>query len=297
MKKRPKWKQTLQYIAARGALGLAGHLTLSQAQAFGRWVGGCYCTLNPKRRDVAIQNLLRTQVAASPEEAKRIARRSFEHFGIMGMESLRKPEDLRLDQPDAKVVEALHPEMRALLDARDEGAIVVTGHIGNWEAAGRILASHRPVSAVAAKIRNPRVDALLKELRAFPNLTMLPKRSADGGRLIRVLRAHEVLALLIDQRGRKRDPMIDFFGIPVRMFSSPVILHLYTGAPLCFGACLREPDGRLRLESPAPIRYPSTGNREADVRAILELVNGHLEAVIRAYPEQYLWAHRRWRDG
>jgi lauroyl/myristoyl acyltransferase len=43
------------------------------------------------------------------------------------------------------------------------------------------------------------------------------------------------------------------------------------------------------------VRKP-TGDKEADIRASLEMINRQLEDVIRRYPEQYLWAHRRWRS-
>ena len=50
------------------------------------------------------------------------------------------------------------------------------------------------------------------------------------------------------------------------------------------------------LRAEEPIRYESTGDRETDVRTILEMINRVLEKVIREYPDQYLWAHRRWRN-
>ena len=42
--------------------------------------------------------------------------------------------------------------------------------------------------------------------------------------------------------------------------------------------------------------HEPTGDRDADVRAVMEAMNRQLERVIRSYPEQYVWAHRRWRE-
>jgi KDO2-lipid IV(A) lauroyltransferase len=44
-----------------------------------------------------------------------------------------------------------------------------------------------------------------------------------------------------------------------------------------------------------PIRFTATGDRERDVADLLTVINQRLETVIRRYPEQYLWAHKRWR--
>jgi KDO2-lipid IV(A) lauroyltransferase len=44
------------------------------------------------------------------------------------------------------------------------------------------------------------------------------------------------------------------------------------------------------------MRFVPTGSRDADVRSILLTLNGMLEGMVREFPEQYLWVHRRWRE-
>jgi lauroyl/myristoyl acyltransferase len=44
-----------------------------------------------------------------------------------------------------------------------------------------------------------------------------------------------------------------------------------------------------------PIRFAPTGDKEQDIAVLTTEINRRLEAVIRRYPEQYLWAHKRWR--
>jgi len=44
-----------------------------------------------------------------------------------------------------------------------------------------------------------------------------------------------------------------------------------------------------------PMDARPTGDKDADIRSILEEINRQLEDAIRRRPEQYLWAHRRWR--
>jgi lauroyl/myristoyl acyltransferase len=50
-----------------------------------------------------------------------------------------------------------------------------------------------------------------------------------------------------------------------------------------------------KFKAIAPIIHKSTGNRENDIREILEKLTAELEHAIRQNPEQYLWAHRRWK--
>ena len=51
---------------------------------------------------------------------------------------------------------------------------------------------------------------------------------------------------------------------------------------------------RLTIEPPLPL--PDTGDRAADVAALMTAVNATLERWIRERPEQWFWVHRRWPD-
>ena len=49
------------------------------------------------------------------------------------------------------------------------------------------------------------------------------------------------------------------------------------------------------MEGTAPVWPKSTGDRDADVLALTTEINRRIEDIVRRYPEQYLWSHRRWR--
>jgi len=90
--------------------------------------------------------------------------------------------------------------------------------------------------------------------------------------------------------------MIPFFGIPAYTHTTPARLHLAAKVPLCFGYCVRIEYGKFHLHMDPPIQYKPTGDKQADIRAILEMLNRCLEGAIRKHPDQYLWAHRRWKQ-
>ena len=53
---------------------------------------------------------------------------------------------------------------------------------------------------------------------------------------------------------------------------------------------------RFRLTVYPPLPLPKSGNRNADVLALMTAVNATLERWIRERPEQWFWLHRRWPD-
>jgi KDO2-lipid IV(A) lauroyltransferase len=177
------------------------------------------------------------------------------------------------------------------------GVILASGHLGNWEFAARLVSDFKPVVGVAREMNNPYTARLLAPHRVSDRFRTTPKHDPDPGRFLSTLKRGEMLALLVDQHAREHGMPIDFFGMPASTVTSPALLHLVTRAPVVFGYCVRREPGRYLLAAADPVIRPPTGDKEADVRAVLRTLTAHLEDAVRRYPEQYLWAHRRWRVG
>jgi Kdo2-lipid IVA lauroyltransferase/acyltransferase len=53
---------------------------------------------------------------------------------------------------------------------------------------------------------------------------------------------------------------------------------------------------RFRLTIEPPLSLPRSGDRTADVAALMAAVNRTLEGWIRERPEQWFWVHSRWPE-
>jgi KDO2-lipid IV(A) lauroyltransferase len=70
---------------------------------------------------------------------------------------------------------------------------------------------------------------------------------------------------------------------------------MLTGAPLFTAFAAELEDGTYSVDV-EPLQIPEpTGDREADVKAIMVSVNSKIEEAVRKHPEQWLWMHDRWR--
>jgi len=45
-----------------------------------------------------------------------------------------------------------------------------------------------------------------------------------------------------------------------------------------------------------PITVEPSGSKEEDIKNLMQKITYETEKVIRRYPEQWMWAHRRWLD-
>jgi KDO2-lipid IV(A) lauroyltransferase len=285
----------LEYVFTRAALSLFDRLSPESACRAAAAIGGAWFTAHGSRRRLAVANVLAAGLAVDERHARSIARSSFRHFAMTLVESLKMRELLPAESWRERVEWTAPSETESLIKAPGKGAITVTGHIGSWGLAGYVISFMKPVDGIVRPLNNPHTNRIMQERMRFGGLRLIPKHDANPGRLLTVLKRGDILALLFDQFAVHQSVNVDFFGRPAATYSSPALLHLVGVVPLVFGYCVRTGPMRFKLELSEPLQYPRTGDRDTDVRTVLVDLSRRLETVVRAYPEQYLWAHRRWR--
>jgi len=290
----------LKYIAEMAliypALAVVDRLPYATVRRVASAVGTLSYAADTKRRRVACENIRRSGIASDEVEIRRIAKASFQHFAGVIADSIKADSFFSNPRWSEHVELHIAPECMRLLERPDQGLILASGHLGNWEIAAQFISTIKPVVGIARRMNNPYADKIMQQRKPREHFRLTPKHDADTTRFLAALKAGEALALLIDQHApRQRGMMIDFFGIPASTHTSPAMLHLITKVPICFGYCIKTPDHKFEFHAPPPIEIAKTGKREADTRAVLNALNAQLEAAIQKYPEQYLWAHRRWR--
>ena len=98
------------------------------------------------------------------------------------------------------------------------------------------------------------------------------------------------MTILMDQHTSKGLPLT-FLGRPAKTFTSATRLAMRYGFPIVCGSFVRVAPYKYRLVGGSPLVFEKTG----DKAAYTQLLNDRMGEAIRKYPEQYLWAHRRWR--
>lgn len=287
----------LEYAGARSALALADALPISLQLALARGLGSVVYAFLARRRDIAVDNLLKAGITEDPSEARRIARGSFKHFSQLMVETLRFIKVARPETWESFFDLQIPPAARALMYAPEEGLLFAGAHLGNWEISGQALSFIKPMVAIARPMNNPYIEEIMQRRRYGMNVEIVPRHQPGMSRLmLRTMREGKALGIMYDQHARTHGVKVDFFGRPASTHTTPALLHLATKRPMLLGCALRTGPMQFRVLVTDPIIHPRSADREADLRAILTQLNQHLEAWIRAYPEQYLWAHRRWRE-
>ena len=281
------FRYACEYHAARLGLAIIMRVGPETACRLAAGLASLSALVLRKRSRIAVDNLLRSGVATTPRQARRIARASFRHMGTIIAESFYASRlTVTFEMPDAT---------RNLLESPGKGIILVSGHLGNWELGAQIISRYKPLTGVARAMNNPRVQALLDRCRMRGDFETVDKHMVNPMGLVRALRRDRILALLTDQHAGSSGLVIDFFGRPASTYATPAVLHRLTHAPIIFGGPIRLGMLRYRVILSEPLAYAPTADRDADTLHITQDLATRLEAMIRQYPEQYLWAHRRWK--
>ena len=292
--KKPRILESVEYFFARAGVWLLEHTPARIACLLAKLVGDFAYFFMPRRRRIAVGNILKAGIADTPRAARRIARASSRSIALTVAESFIFP---RFKDAESRVEFEISKEAEDAIDASKCGFICYSGHFGNWEIGARALSKFRPVTGIARPMNNERVQALMDRKQMRADFETIDKHSGRPMDMVRALKRNRVLAILSDQHAHGDSAVvIDVFGRPAKTYPSPVVLQQLTHAPIFFIYSLRTGFMRFKIKFSEPIFYKvSKENKSADIQAATQDLSKRLEEIIRQYPGQYLWAHRRWK--
>lgn len=276
----------LEYLAVKIVLATLRHTPLRLAHALARSYMRAFDAAIPRLRRIAYRNLS----AALPEaNAGHVTNDVFRSVGRMLVAVARFP-DLKRSNID-RWIRCEGFEHFAEAKRRGKGVLFATAHMGAWELSAFAHALlTEPMHVVVRPIDNAFIDRLVSRLRAASGNTLIPKKEAARA-ILRALHRNEAVGVLIDQNVLPEEGVfVDFFGIAACAGTAFVRIAGKTGAAIIPGFALwSEQERRYVLRFYPPLEL--TGDIQADT----QILHSRLETVIREYPEQWLWIHRRWK--
>ncbi len=279
------------------------------ATRLGRFYGRAAAIGWPLARRVAMINLRRA-LGLDRAAARRFTFEVFAHLGQSIADGLqcarRRNSALAATAATAAIgaIDALDvlyriesPALAARVLADPRPKVFVMAHLGSWEMTAAVLARQFGArgAAIARRVDNPFLDALVKRVRLERPGQWIEKRGATAAALSR-LRAGDSVALLLDENAGRRGAFVDFFGRRASTHRSAALLSLMSGAQLLAGALVRDEESGERLFLLAEIAARPGLAGAAAVHDLTQRVTGVLEAWIRRYPRQWRWIHWRWRE-
>jgi KDO2-lipid IV(A) lauroyltransferase len=266
----------------RAALRLVSMLPRDVAQEVAGALGRASYDFGRTGREAARENLARI-TGLRDLMLEEICRENLDRFLRMLSDyfycSLAPREKIR-----ALVQEWLGFEHIVAARRRGKGGILITGHLGNWELGGILLALEDvPLTVVTLQEPSTGLTQWREAYRQRLGIKTIPV-GADPFSFVGIvaaLRRNEFIAMLVDRPYGGSAVPVSFCGAQASFSAAPTLLWQHTGADVIPAFVLQKPGGRYvsLLAPPVPMDADGPGNAQR--------IASVFETIVRANPEQW----------
>lgn len=293
MSKKSKLSCVAEYAALRVSCAVVNAVPYPLACAMARAVASCAVTFGFKR-ERTLGRIAEVFPGIKRREAVAIAKESLANVLQSAVEMMRAPSLTgSWVARHVKDVDKYAGLLREVLD-EGKGAVIMVPHSGNWYMAAWAMASRGlPLSAVAARQRNPYVDAWMK--RSYGTIHVIERGSASTMRdVLGIIREGRGFAILPDLRVPQEDVTVPFLNGTANVSHGGAMFAVATGAPIVV-AVMRREGGRHVFDHLATLRpNPAASDRRAEARRLTAEAMRLFDASLKQHPGQWFWYNKRW---
>lgn len=287
----PDEGRVLQLVYYAYVAGSRLALAIPEGAAYGlAHAAGSIASRVSKKRVVVARNLARV-TGAPPEspEVQELVREAFCSYARYWLETFRLVREGR--QFFLERFECLHAERIDAVLARGKGAIVVVGHLGNWDAAGAWVGARGNLLVTVAEVLRPkRMFDFFADHRARLGMKIFAAERGATAKLAQAVEEGAVVAILGDRDLKGTGPKVDFFGEQTTMPAGPASVALRSGVPLLVAGVYgtKLPSGKRGWQAviSEPIELPEERGPEA-LGDLTRQVARRLEEFVARHPEEW----------
>ena len=179
---------------------------------------------------------------------------------------------------------------------KGNGAIALSGHVGNWELAGVVTAYLGcSVNAVALSHKDKRINDFFVKQRESKGVKVIPLGVAVR-RCFSALKNNELIGLLGDRDFGSSGIIVEFLGKKVKMPKGPAIFSSKLGSPIVPTFLMRQEDDTYKMIYQKPVECLLAGNEEEDLLRLTKKCVSVIEDMIKQYPDQWFMFREFWKE-
>ncbi len=263
--------------------------------------GRAMFTLFPLRRRIVMENLRRVFGDHMGEsDLRSLAQSFYSHIAKTFGENLSML--VRSSRSISDKVDVIGVEHMLKAEEQGHGVLILTGHFGNWElaAVGTMLqfGQYRERFHVIRKSLFPGVEHIVFSRFRQAGLQIISAADALTG-VFEALEKKDVVIFIMDQYQvvGSKGIMVEFFGKAAGTNRSLALVARQSGAPVIPASSFRQADGRHVMQFHPPLEWIDDENSREELHLNTLGYNRVLEKFVLDHPDQWLWMHRRWKDG
>lgn len=184
---------------------------------------------------------------------------------------------------------------------KDQGFFVLTLHLGNGDLAAAIISQKLvPLSLISKRFSSDFVDEFWFSLRTKSKTEFIDAHSKNNAfEILKALRLKRGVVFVLDQfMGKPYGIETEFFGKTTGTAYGLALFAQKTKAPVLPLYTYWDDNNKLHIsiEPVVKIDDVQTEDKLEAQRIITNRFNTVLESIIKRWPAQWMWVHRRWKD-
>ena len=294
MARKSKTAALLEYATLRAVCAVVNAVPYPVATAMARATAALAFSLFGFKRERTLSRITAAFPDISKKEAARIARESLANIMQNAVEMIRASRfDRKWISRHVPDVDMYAARLKSLVD-EGRGVVIMVPHMGNWYmAAWAMAACGIPLSAIAARQRNPYIDAWMKRL--YGTIDVVERGSVRVLREVRERLANgRAFAILPDLRVPAKDVEVPFLNDTANVSHGGAMLAVSAGCPIVVAA-MRRSGGKHLFDHVATLRPdPAAKDRKEEARRLTREAMALIDAAVKKTPGQWFWFNKRW---
>ena len=283
-----------EYALLRGACAVVNAIPYPLACALARGFAWFLVEVVRFKRKRTFERIKGCFPEKTRSDVRRIAIMSLSNVLMSAVEMIRASSlDKAWIERHVKDVHVYADRLKAIAD-EGKGVVIMVPHSGNWYMAAWAMARCGvPLFAIAAKQRNPYIDAWMNR-QYGEGLDVVERGSARVMAEIKArLSKGQCFAILPDLRVPAKDVEVPFLNGTANVSHGGASFATAVGAPVVV-AIMRRENGKHVFDHLGTLRpNPALSRKEDSVRLTRETM-ALLDAAIKKTPEHWFWYNKRW---
>lgn len=249
----------------------------------------------PYRKHIILQNLKIAFPGKNESFYRKILKANYQHMILLILETI-----LLFKWSDEKLLSMVNLDpILPTKKAVEKGAILLSGHLGNWEVFARALCLNGfPLAVIMKRQKNPYINRLIEKWRHSVHMKIIYTKGALK-KSLHFLDKKYIITILGDQDARNKGIFSPFFGRRSSTHVGAAVMAYMKDVPVIFGVGIRDSikkyHAEIELLDVQELKKKCGNDKDKFIQLFVDKYNQFLEQKIRTYPEQYFWSHKRWK--
>jgi len=187
--------------------------------------------------------------------------------------------------------------------AKNKGVFLLSLHLGNGDLLANLLAFKKyPVFLITKFFRSQWLNRLWFSVRGAQGVQYIePHGERTPFAILKAIKNKASVGFVLDQHmGRPFGVRNVFFGRPVGTAYGLALFVLKTQSPVVLAYNYEGADGKNHavfetIEGLEKFYQIDSADREQTLVLLTQVFTDKIEEIVRRYPEQWMWIHRRWK--